>query len=511
MAQKKRTAAEVAKLDKARAIDKYFESLSRSLQLLDLTKADTRTFQTFSKERLRTFIKNPKSNEAQLIALSQFLYMLSYPYRRLIQYNASMVDLTAYRCIPKIISLNISDMDVEQITNQTFASVTEVRKMQLKLNLFPFLVTAWREDCAFGYIYEDDSGFYLMPLEGAYCKINSVNIDTATYNFAFDFSYFRSHPELLEYWDSEFKSKYDAYKKDTKLQWQELDRNKTFCIKVNSDDLKLKMPPFTALFEQIIDLIDAQSIQKVKDNLSIYKLLVARLRTRSNATTVNAWQTDIDGSIDYYNKLKQKLPPEIDAVISPMDIETIDFKGTTTDEVDMIANSMKNLFVASGASQVLDGSKITGSNAFEAAKIADGEMALILLPQIEAWVNRRMTIILGDNHDRIKFLRITPWTKDSYITKVQTASQYGVPVKLDWAALLGYDVIDVVANQFLEENCLQLSQTWTPLRSSATLSSKDSNGLGSDVDPNQGGRPTKDTSELSDEGDKTRWQDKNDK
>lgn len=507
----KRTVKEIQDKDKIAQIDRFFESALNAIQLIDLTKSDTRTFESYNKERLRTFMKNPKSNEAKLIALSHFLYMLSYPYRRLIWHYAKMLDFKAYLCTPKIDSLNVLDYDVEKAMNQTYQTAIEVRKMKMDLIMQPFLITAWREDCAFGYIYEDDTGFYIMPLDGRYCKVLSINKDDGTYNFAFDFSFFRSHEELLEYWDSEFSTKYEAYKKDSKLQWQELDETRTFCIKINSDDLTLKTPPFLSLFEQIIDLVDLQSIQNVKNKLDICKLLIARLKTRSNATSMNQWQVDTETNIAYYNRLIKDLPPEISAIIAPFDIESIDFKGNNTDDVDMLANSMSNLFASSGTAQILDTAHISGSTAFEASKIADSEIGLAILPQVEAFVIRHLTLTLGDEHANFRYIRVTPFTKQNKISAVQVAAQYGVPCKLEWAALLGYDIIDVKASQFLENDCLLLSQTWMPLRNSATLSSDSNIGLGSDVDASQGGRPQKDVTELSDNGDKTRWQDKNDK
>ena len=59
---------------------------------------------------------------------------------------------------------------------------------------------------------------------------------------------------------------------------------------------------------------------------------------------------------------------------------------------------------------------------------------------------------------------------------------------------------DTLAMNFLEEDCLQLSSKFKPLSSTYTQTGND-----------KSGKPEKDETELTDEGLKTRDQDKNDK
>ena len=79
-----------------------FAQVKQAVQLIDLTKTETRTFTVFSKDKLRQYMQNPKTNESNLRNLSRFLYRVSHNYRRLISYQAEMVDLTALNVIPQI-------------------------------------------------------------------------------------------------------------------------------------------------------------------------------------------------------------------------------------------------------------------------------------------------------------------------------------------------------------------------------------------------------------------------
>lgn len=271
--------------------EEVFAATKNAVQLIQLTKNETRTYTVYSKELFRQYVKNPLNYESRLRNLSQFLYRLSYPYRRIIHYYAGMTDLTAWIVEPAV-DLVKSNNDTKILKDYSKV-LAQVRKMNMPSQIMKLLIIAWREDAVFAYAYEDNDAFFLMPLDGDYCKISSQNYD-GSYNFAFDFSYFRSRQHLLEYWDPEFKSKYEAYDKDSTLRWQELDPEKSFCIKINQDDLLLCLPPFLSLFESIIDLIDLQSIQAVKESLSAYKMLIMVEKTLEKATEPDQFTVDLD-------------------------------------------------------------------------------------------------------------------------------------------------------------------------------------------------------------------------
>lgn len=167
-----------------------YKKMKNALALVDLSKTESRTFPVFSKDKLRAYLKNPKANENNLRALSQFLYRMSHQYRRLINYYAEMIDLTAYSIVPLVdITKKANDTSILKSYHTT---ALQLEKMNLSSEILKCLLIAWREDAFFGYTYEDDKSFFILPLDGTYCKISSVNFD-GSFNFAFDFSYFRTH------------------------------------------------------------------------------------------------------------------------------------------------------------------------------------------------------------------------------------------------------------------------------------------------------------------------------
>lgn len=484
---------------KKEAQEAHFAKVKEAIQLIDLTKTETRSFTIFNKEKLRQYMQNPKSNESNLRNLSRFLYRVSHNYRRLVSYQAEMVDLTAMTVVPYF-DMTEEQHDDEKILKSYYDTLIQMDKMNMASEILKCLLIAWREDTFYGYTYEDDSGFFIYPLDGDYCRVSSVNFD-GTLNFAYDFSYFRSHQADLEYWDSEFQKKYNQFQSDNTLRWQELDPERTFVIKINIDDPTLNMPPLSGLFEPLIDLIDLQSIQSVKDDLSIYKLLVARMETLTNADEPDDFSVDIDTAIEYYNRLAESLPECVSSAISPLKIEPIEFKGDQTEAVNRISEAASNLFKLSGGAQILDNEKIAGSTAFEAAILCDTMMAVKpVLSQIEERINRYLTFVLGDDHAKVKYLEVSPYTKSKKKKELMESGERGVPVKLAVAALDGFSPLDTLAMDYLENSVLKLHETWIPFSISYTQSS--SAVAQGKTDPATGGAPKKD--EVTDEGEKSR-------
>ena len=160
---------------KQQALQEKFAQVKQAVQLIDLTKTETRTFTVFSKDKLRQYMQNPKTNESNLRNLSRFLYRVSHNYRRLISYQAEMVDLTALNVIPQI-DFTEDAHDDEKIKTSYFNTLVQLDKMNMQSEILKCLLIAWREDTFYGYTYEDDSGFFIYPLDGDYCKIGRAHV-----------------------------------------------------------------------------------------------------------------------------------------------------------------------------------------------------------------------------------------------------------------------------------------------------------------------------------------------
>lgn len=496
-----KTVAEIRdNLQKYENLKEIFATTNQALQLVDLTKTESRTYTTYSRDTLRTYLKSPKAYESQIRNLSRYLYRLCYEYKRICIFYAKMICGDAFDIIPLLESNELPSPD--EFLNKFYETAVRWERMDLKNELAKLLITAWREDTVYAYVYDDSDqeggSCFFHILDGDYCRISSI--EEGVFRFAFDFSYFRSHKMDLEYWDSEFQSKYNAYEKDSTLRWQELDPERQICLKVNSDDPTMDYPPFASLFEAIISVIDLQSLQSVKDELSAYKLLVARLVPLSGTEQPDDFEVDVNTAIKYYNRLVENLPEYVNAVLSPLPIESIEFKNlNTTEDADMISSSLSNLFKRIGG-VTLDNDK-TGTTVFEAQIIADMEVAqATLLPQVERWINLYLNYVLSEGHARVQYIQgVCPYTRKAKRKEIIESAQNGLP-KLKIGILDGNSPLQTLSQLYLEE-CLDLTNRLVPLSTSYTQSGSASNGS-NQID---GGRPEiDDSTELTDEGAATR-------
>lgn len=483
--------------EKLENMKQYAKAVDDILKLVDLTSNTTKTWTVFSKDSLRSYLQNPYSSSSQnsLRNLAKFLYTLSFPLRRIINYFASLPDFSAYK-VNLDFSL-IEENDEETLLQDYEYACRFVRKMNLEINIFKLLVIAWREGIVYFQPYQDDDGtMLLIPLDSQYCKISSVGYNNLLH-VAFDFSFFNGQNSFyLDVWDPEYKKKFNAYSKDSSLRWQELDTARAF--KIDFSDIDLIISPFASLFEALIDLVDLQSLIAVKDSLDIYKLLVMKIPLL-NSKSPDDLALSLTLAQKFYAKALECLPEEIGLILSPgMDVGSISFDKNATTDTNAITDSYQNLMEQTGISQIFDSSRLTGASSVKMSMLADALMATKgIMNQVTAFVNERILMEYPNSKAYIKFIDVTTYTRDDRIAQVEKAANAGMPVKMEYMTLLGYDPLESMASDWLENKLgLAVDKFIHPLISSHTQSSV------SDT----GGAPTAEESgkNLTDDGEASR-------
>ncbi len=483
----------------------YAKAVDDILKLVDLTSSTTKTWTVFSKDNLRSYLQNPYSSSSQnsLRNLSKFLYTLSFPLRRIINYFASLPDFSAYK-------VNLDFSLVEDNNEETLLKDYEdacrfVRKMNLEINMFKLLVIAWREGIVYFQPYQDDDGtMLLMPLDSQYCKVSSVGYNNLLH-VAFDFSFFNgSNSYYLDIYDPIFKKMYNKYQSDSSLRWQELPIENTFCLKINIDNLDYPIPPLSGLLEDIINLEDLQSVQNLKDEMEAYKLIYAKIDTLSGTKDVDDFEIDLDLANAFYQKLQDALPDNVALAMSPMKLDSIDFKSNDAEDSNIISKAYENIINANGGI-VLNQNKITNSTSFKLALQFDSMDAVAPIEQVNEWINLWIRNHLGETGMIVEFDDTSPYFVNDKIDQLLKASQYGIPVKLQLSSLINTNPVKERGMSFMEKALGLTTTSWNkPLVSSNVQSGISENGDGSD------GRPLK-NGPLSDEGEATRDDEKNDK
>ena len=500
------TKEQIAKLqddERKQQIKQFAEELKNVLQLFNPEKIPNITTSTYSRETLRTYLRNPATdaNNKNLRKLSNYLYTISHTYRRMVRFKARQMNCKTWSAYP-IVSM-FEENDEESILKEYERVVNIVSNMKMETQIFKMMLRAWKNGVTYGYIYGDPEGegtFYIHPLDPDYCKVSCASFDNGVLGFLFDMSYFRGNEDQLEYYDDEFTSLYNEYQRDN-IRWKQLPIERTFCIKIDLDNLDYSIPPLSGLLEQIIAVTDLQAAQEEINSLQNYKMVWGKLDTISGSKNPDDFAVDLDLALAFMRKVNEALPDNVAYALSPLDLDVIEFKDNDASDVNVLSKAYNNLIEANG-SIIFNSNKITNSNSFKLALKAECDDAMGPTTQLNAWLklylkyNHNVETVIAEYSD------ISPYFMDDEIDKMTKLAGLGLPVKTELAAMARANPQKSFGMDFLERQLLGLGTTrWTnPLVSSNTQSS-----VGS-----EGGAPEKSDGELSDEGLEDRDQNKND-
>lgn len=459
-----------------------------AIRLKDATKSSTKTITAFNKETLRTYLQNIGSNERNLRNLSRYLYYRSHAYMRLINFYANMFCLDARSVIPNY-NITKSNND-SSIMRSYYQTLKVIENMHLQQEFTNAYTVCFMEDVFFGVVFYDDTGIFIFRQDPDYCRITGKYL-TGDFSYAIDMAYYRNRQEILQSVGDPLQAMYDEYQRSG-VRWQPVPDENCLCLKFRSDDIDLIIPPFCAMFNSIINLIDTEDVEAIADAQDIYKMLWIELETLGQE--MDDWKIDPDVVIEYFNRMiDEALPDYVSAAIVPGKINQISFNNDATTDASKVAKATETVFNMAGGAEILNGSTLSGTTAFKAAQIANTEFAIsTLLPQTQAWVNRFLTYQIS-NPCKVRFFPISVYTKEDYRKELLTAAQNGLPTKLAYNSLNGFSELDTMSLNYLEENILELSDKLRPLQTSYTQSS--------DTGP---GRPTLDDTEITDTTDASR-------
>ena len=478
-------------------LERYADASNAITNLRDVQKTKTyTTISNYSKEDVKDYIKNISSNETNLRSLSRYLYYRSEIYYRLCKYYANQIDLSIRNIIPPFA---ISDNnDVRTTLKKYQETVDVVDTLDLNYEFRKAALVSLREDVFYGCsYYTEGQGMFILPLDPDYMKIAGVFAD-GSFAGSMNMTYFKKNSELLEYWGEPFNSMWNNYQ-STNEKYQLLPESNNVCIKFRSEDFETIAPVLTPIFLSLIDLMDTSDYQAVQEAANIYKLIWLEMKTMGN--DVDDWAVNPEIMIQYFNRmLDEALPPYISAAIVPGELHEISFPDDATSDVTKVEKATKEILNTAGGAQILNLNSASNSTAFKYGVLADSTFSIsTLIPQIQAIVNRLLSSWISDPC-RIKFFDVSIYQKDDFKKTILESCTNGLPNKILYNVLNGVSEKDTLAMNFLEEDCLHLSEKFKPLSSTFTQTGND-----------KSGGQEKDESELTDAGLRTRDEDLNNK
>lgn len=465
---------------------KFAKLSSLVLQDLRNNKQESIFFSTYTKQQIVSWLQSPSVNQTKLREVSNFLYLTSGTYRQIVDYYAKMPTLSHI-----IVPYNIGDkINKKKYTSDYYSIVNLLNSLNITNELPKIFDVLFMEDVFYGYIYGDENSKFIKKLNPQYCAISSL--EDGVFNFDFDFSYFNQRKEQLESYGKEFVSKYKKFEKDSKLKWQELDPERTICLKLN-DNILAPVPPFACILESLFDIQDYKALAKSRQSIKNYKILSFKMETDKDNAELTM---DKDLRDSFIKEVNSSLPDEIGAIVTPWPVTEHSFERNATDS-DITADAIKQFYNESGVSQLNFNSEKASSSALLQSIKNNEAIIFSILRKIEKWMNRYIKYNEGKYKFKVQFLNITHHNQADMFKMFKEAATLGVPCKQALAACLGYNPSDTLAMGQLED-ILDLRETTfnKPLLSSNTLSSDDA------------GRPTSEEP-LQETGEQTKENDSN--
>lgn len=471
-----------------------FASAKDALRVLtNVNKTKNKRYTIYTKEDLSLALRNLGTNQERLIQISWYLYYRVSIYWRIIHFYANQLDLNTRSVIPDYDPTK--EQDESKVLANYYKTLKILDSVDWNYEFFNVLLTTWIQDVSYNCVWWEDDQFFMLPLPTQYCKIVGKYGD-GTFMFAFDYSYFKSKPDILELWGEPFKSEFEAYLREgTAGRWRLFPLEHSVCLKQRSNEWDMILPPFLPLFYDLLSLVNTQELDNIKDEQDIFKLILLKL-PRLNKT-VDDWAVDPNLVVKYFDKMvEEALPEYTSAAIVPTDVDVVEFNSNdTASDINRVNKAYKNILDSSGGGEILLSSNISGSTAYSMVKILNTEFAIsALLPQISAIINRLVKQQFS-GAAKIKFFEVSTYTREDLRKEFMNSAEYGFPNALAYGTTLGLSELDTLSLTNLQNNILGLTEKFVPLKSSHTLSGDGEVGQGA---------PEKSDEELTDSGERSR-------
>ena len=226
------------------------------------------TYSLYTKENIVNWLQAPSSssNEKSLRDASNYMYLSSMHYNRLLNYYAGLY-VGAYVITP----LGFNSSDVKDNFDKQYRKVAKALElMNIPQLLRSELLIALRDGAFYGILVSDNNTAFVQKIDPDYCRITAICDGSFVYQV--DMSKISSK---LEFYPAEFTEMYSRYLA-TGNQWQEVPINISVCIKADDTLVDYTIPPFAAVMPSLYTIANTESLQETATELNNYKLLLGK-------------------------------------------------------------------------------------------------------------------------------------------------------------------------------------------------------------------------------------------
>lgn len=434
--------------------------------------------------------------------VSQFFFDTSGIYARLCRYFSFLLTYD-WMVTPYIVSDNIKE---EKVLAEFSKVLLYLDNMKVKPTFSEVSLEVVKNGVYYGILRENNMISTLQQLPTQYCrsryKINGLS--AVEFNVKYFDDQFRDANEkimVLKSFPKEFAKAYIDYK-EGRLQIDRNDNGAWFLVDpeiaarfyVNGNEV----PLFVAAIPALLDLDEAQDIDKKKMVQELLKLVIQKMPLDKNGELI----FDVEEARDMHNNAVQMLSKAVGVDVlttfAETEVATLSDKSTTVAK-DTLAKVERGIFNEAGVSQQLFATD--GNLALEKSVANDEAVMFSLLHQYEDWLNHRINSLFNKNAKKLYFKVFMPhitiynFKEMAKLFKEQAMLGFS---KLLPAIALGQSQSSLLATIQFENTVLKLSEIMVPLQMSSTQSGKDGDGKNpKNPDKEGAGRPEKADDEKS--------------
>lgn len=447
--------------------------------------ANTYSFAKYTRENIVKWLQTPSSNEINLRKASNYMYLASMHYNRLINYYAGLYP-GSYVISP--VGFDKNNVKAEQFAKQYRKVSAFIEQMDIPNLLHTVATVCLRDGVFYGVKWYDKSSSFVQQLNPDICKISSIM--NGSFLFSVDMSQLSSK---LEFYPDVFTTMYTQYLA-TGEKYQEVPADIAFCVKADNSYVDVTVPPFAAVMPSLYEIATVENLKAASDEIENYKMIAGQVPTDSAGNPLMGW----DVVMKYYGMLEDAVGDNpIGLAVTPFKLDQFSFdKGGNTGAINEITKTVANFWSTAGTSGLLHGIANDTSGVTRLSITNDETFVLPILRQFERTVNRTLqSNFSGSTRFKLTMLPVTVFNRTDYAKMYKEAASFGVG-KSYYAAAVGIPQSDIAGLSYIEENLAGFDEL-NPLQSSYNISGQNA------------GRPAASDSELGDAGEVTRDTDAN--
>lgn len=480
-------------------------------QLLDAVYQDiysTKRYRKYDKNKiLKAILDNDISTCREV---SEIFYRTSGIYMRFCNYLAY---LYRYDWLATPYLIGEKDEYQESAKNkimQKFRKILDLLdSFEVKKVFGEIALKVIKQGCYYGYIVDAPEGFALQELDKNYCR-SRFTVGTrpvVEFNMKYFDNVFKdvtTRMKILNLLPDDIKKGYMLYKTGKLTAdfpgddngWYLLDINKTVKFNLNDSDMPLLMSVIPA----IIDLEDAQAMDKERMKQRLLKIIIQEMPFDKNGDPV----FDIDEVEVMHNNAVNMVGDVagVDVLTSFAKVKVEDMAdNNSTTTVDDLQKIERTVYNEAGISQ--NQFNTDGNVALQKSILNDEATMFNLVLQMESFLNLLIAPYAKVNNKinfKVQLLTTTIYNYQDLSKMYKEGMQIGFSKMLPQIAL-GISQSSILANAYFENDVLDLINVFIPPLMSSTMNAEalamTGNKTAQQVDNGTAGRPEKSDDEKS--------------